>query len=171
MKEPPRKELRLLRITTKNEDQIMDRNNGLEVRISKEETTTIVTMGLRETPPISIRISLQDQTSHMGIIAQTIEDHSINAQISHLIETMETDVEMDLLTTRMGSGETMEIFLVLHRPKGETSQKKAYTTSLELINPIILLSTDLTINPRLALHLMNKNFQKTITRRPLMSSD
>ena len=139
MKETPRKKLGLLKITTKNEEQITDRKNGLEVRISKEQTTTIVTMGLGEAPAIITRISLQDQTSHMGIIAQTMEDHLINAQISHLIETMETDLEMDLSTTRMGIGETMEIFLVLHRPKGEISHKIAYTTSLGVINPTILL--------------------------------
>ena len=170
MKEPPKKELRLLKITTKNEDQIVDRNNRLEVRISKEETTTIVTMGLGGTPPISTRNFLRDQTSHMGKIAQIMEDHLINAQISHLIETMETDLEMDPSTTRMGIGETMENFLVLHRPKGEISHKIAYITNLEVINPTNLLSTDLTIDPRLAFHLMNKSFHKTITRRPLMWS-
>ena len=66
----------------------MDRNNGLEVGMSKEETTTIITMGLKEIPPIFTKISLQDQTSRMGIIARTIEDLLINAQISHLMETM-----------------------------------------------------------------------------------
>ena len=61
----------LLRITTRNEDQIMDRNDGLEVRISKKETTTIITMGLGENPPIITRISLPDQ---MGLFAQTAKD-------------------------------------------------------------------------------------------------
>ena len=149
----------------------MDRNNGLEVRISKKEATTIVTMGLEGTPPRITRTSLQDQTSNMGIIAQTLEDHLINAQISHLKEKMETDLEMDLSTTRMGIGETMGISLVLHRHKAESSHKIASTTSLEVINPTILLSGDLTIDPRLALHLMNKSFHKTITRCPLMWSD
>ena len=149
----------------------MDCNNGLEVRISKEETTTIVTMGLGKIPPIFTRISLQYQTSHMGIIAQTREDPLINAQISHLIETMEIFLEMDLSTTRMGIGKTMEIFLVLHRPKGEISQRITHSTSLQVINPTILLSADLTTDPRLALHLMYKNFHKTTTRRPLMWSD
>ena len=88
MKELPRKKSPLLRITTGTEDQIMDRNNGLEVRIPKEGTTTIITMGLGGIPPKIARISLQDQTSYMGIIAQTMEDPLINAQISHLIETM-----------------------------------------------------------------------------------
>ena len=40
----------------------------------------------------------------MGIIAQTMEDHLINAQIGHLIETMEIDLESDLSTTRMRIG-------------------------------------------------------------------
>ena len=53
-------------------------------------------MGLGEIPPIFTRISLQDQTSNIGLIAQTIEDHMTNAQISHSIEVMETDHEMNL---------------------------------------------------------------------------
>ena len=83
----------------------MDRNNGLEVRISKEETTTIITMSLGEIPPIITRTSLRDQTSHMGIIAQTMGDPLINAEINHLIQTMETDLEMDPSITRMGTGD------------------------------------------------------------------
>ena len=86
----PRKELRLLRITTKNEDQTMDRNNRLEVRISKEEITTIITTDL-EVPPIIISFSLHDQTPHMVLTVQTMEDHLINAQINYSIGTMETD--------------------------------------------------------------------------------
>ena len=92
----------------------MDRNSGLEIRISTEETTTIVTMGLGETLRIITKISLYDQTLHMGIIAQTMEDPLTNAQISHLIETMETDLEMDLSPIRMGTGKTKEFFLVPH---------------------------------------------------------
>ena len=51
MKERPRKELRLLSITTKNQDRTVDRNNGLEARISREETTIVITTGLGEIPP------------------------------------------------------------------------------------------------------------------------
>ena len=51
------------------------------------------------------------------------KDYMINAQISHSIDMMEIDLELDLLTTRLGTGETMEILLVLHRPKGGTSLK------------------------------------------------
>ena len=36
-KGPPRKQLHLLGITTKNEDQTMDRNNGLEARIPEKK--------------------------------------------------------------------------------------------------------------------------------------
>ena len=41
----------------------MEQNDGLEAKISKEETRTILTMDL-EIPPLLIRVSLQDQTSH-----------------------------------------------------------------------------------------------------------
>ena len=78
----------LLRIITIIEDQIMDCNNGLEVGNSNEGTTTIITMGLEEIPPIITRIPLPDQTSRMGIIAQTMEDPLINAQTNHLIKTL-----------------------------------------------------------------------------------
>ena len=93
----------------------MDPNNGLEARISKEETRTILTMDLEDIPPTLIRIPLRDPTSHMGIIVQTMEDPMINSQINHSIETVEIDLEMNLSTTRMRTGETMEIFLALHR--------------------------------------------------------
>ena len=116
------------------------------VRISKEETTTIVTIGLGGTPPIITRISLHDQTFHMGIIAQTMGDRLINAQISHLIEAMETDLAMNLSTIRMETGGTMETSLVLRRLKGETSHKIIPIANQEVINLITLLSADLTIN-------------------------
>ena len=61
----------------------MDHNNGLEVRIFKEGTTTIITPSLGEIPPTIIEISLPDHTLRMGIIALTMEDPLINAQINH----------------------------------------------------------------------------------------
>ena len=64
----------------------MDQNNGLEAKISKEETRTTLTRHLGS--PILIRISLPDQTSHMGTTIRIKEDHIINAQISHSIEAM-----------------------------------------------------------------------------------
>ena len=72
-------------------------------------------MGLEGISPTLIRISLQDQTSHMGTIVQTMEDQTTHAQISHSIEAMKIGLEMDLSIIRMGIGETMETFLVLHR--------------------------------------------------------
>ena len=146
----------------------MDHNNGQEVRISKEETTTIKTMGLGEIPPIITRLSLLDQTSHMGIFAQTMEDPLFNAQISHLIETMEIDLEMDLSTTRTGTGEQMETFLVHHRLKEEISHTITPIASQEVIKLTILRSVNLTIDLRLVLHPMNKNFYRTINIHHLM---
>ena len=92
----------------------MDQNNGLEAKILKEEISTTLTMDLREIPPPLIRISPQDQVSHMGTTIRTREDHMINAQISHSLEAMEIDLEMNLSTIRMETGETMEGFLVPH---------------------------------------------------------
>ena len=125
-------------------------------------------MGLEEIPPTLIRISLQDQTSHMGMIDQTMEDPMINAQINHSIEMMEIDLEMNLLTIRMGTGEIMGIFLVLHRLKGETSHRIIHIANQEVISPTTLLSADLTIDLRLVLRPTNKNFRQTITRQHLM---
>ena len=59
----------------------------------------------------------------MGTTIRAMDDHMINAQISHLIEAMKIDPEMDLSTIRMGIGEKMGTPLVLHRIKGETSHK------------------------------------------------
>ena len=64
-------------------------------------------MDLGETPRIITRIFLHDQTSHMGLTAQTMGDPLSNAKISHLIETMEIDLGMDLSITRMGTGNQM----------------------------------------------------------------
>ena len=94
----------------------------------------------------------------------------INAQTNHSIETMKVGVEMDLSTIRMETGETLEIFLVLHRLKGEITQRQIHTAKQELINLEILLSADLIIDRRVASHVTNKNFHKTLTRRHPMWS-
>ena len=144
-KELPRRKSHLPKITTKNEDQTMDRNNGLGVRITKEEITTIITTDL-EVPPINTRISLQDQTTHMVLTTQTMGDHLINAQINHSIETMEIDPEMDLQTIRMETGGIMETFPVLHQIQEENSHKINPIANQEMINPTTLHSADLTID-------------------------
>ena len=102
----------------------MDQSNGLGAKISKEGIRFTLMMDLQEIFPHLLEKSLQGITSHMRTITRTTEDYKINAQISHSIEIMEIDLEMDFLTTRMGTGEAMEIFLVLHRLKEETSHKK-----------------------------------------------
>ena len=158
----------LLRITTKNEDQIMDQNNGLEAKASKGETRFLRTIDLGEHLSLPTRIYLQDQTLHMGITIRIIEDRMINAEISQSTETMEIDLETDLSTTRMGTGETMEVYFVLRRLKEETSHKTNSTGNQELTNLITLRSADLTIDLRLVLRPTNNNFRKPIVRQHLM---
>ena len=145
----------------------MDRNNGLEVRISTGEVTIIITTDL-EVPPIIIKIFLQDQTPHMRITAQTMEDHLINAQINHSIETMEIDPEKYPSTIRKETGGPMETFLAPHQIQEETSHKIIPTANQEVINLTTLRSADLTLNLRLALRPMNRTFRRTIIRHHLM---
>ena len=105
----------------------MDQNTGLEAMISIGGTRITLTMDSGETPSLLFRISLPDQTSHMGTTVEIMEDHLIEAQISHLIETTEIDLEMDLSTIRMRTGKTMAI---LHRSpltqRGEFPQNNSY---------------------------------------------
>ena len=146
----------------------MDQNIGLEAKISKEETRTLPRIDSGEVPLIPTKIFLQDPTLHIGTTVRMIEDHMTNAQISHLIEAMETDPEMNLPTIRMGTSGTMETFLVLHRPQGETSHKTIPIANKKMINLITLRSADLTIDLRQALPPMNRNFRRTIIRHHLM---
>ena len=146
----------------------MDQNNGLEAKTTKGETRILLTIDLGEHLLLPTRISLQDQTRHMGKTIRIMEDRMINAKISHLTETMETDLGTDLSTTRMGTGETMEIFLVLRCLREETCHKTTSIANQELTNLTTLRSADLTIEPRLVLRPTNKNFRKTITRQHLM---
>ena len=71
-------------------------------------------MDLQENFLHLIEISRQGPASYMKTITRTIEDHMTNAQISHSIESMQTDLEMNLSTIRMETGGTMGTFLVLH---------------------------------------------------------
>ena len=167
-KELLRKKSALIRITTKNDDQILDQINGLEAKTSKKETKITILMDLEEVFPHLIRISLQDETSHMRITTRTMEDQMINSQISHSTEATETDPQMDISIIRMGPGETMETSFVLHRLKGEASRKIVHTASQQVISLTILLTADMTIDLRWVLHLTNKNSRKTATRRHLI---
>ena len=165
----PRKGSRLLRITTKNEDQTTVQNNGREAKISKEETRTLLTIDLGEVPLKPNRNSHQDPTLHIGTTIRILEDHMTKAQISHSKEAMETDLEMNLSTTRMKTRETMETFLVLHRPKGETSDKIFPIANQEVINLTTLLSADLKTDLRRVLRLTNTSSPNAIIRHHLMS--
>ena len=146
----------------------MDQSNGLEAMISREEIRITLTVNLKEFFLHLIEISLQRPTSYMRTIVRTTEYHMINAQTSHPKEILEIDLELSLSTTRMGTGETMETFLVLHRLKEETSHKITQIANQKVINLTTLRSADLTIGLRLVLRPMNKNFRRTIIRHHLL---
>ena len=146
----------------------MDQNNGLEAKISKEKTRSLPMIDLGEVPLIATKISLQDPTLLIGTTVRMIRDHLTNAQISHLMETMETDPDMNLPTTRLGTGGTMEIFLVLHQIQVKTSHKTIPIVNQEMNNLTTLRSADLTIDLQQTLHPMNRNFRRTIIRHHLM---
>ena len=146
----------------------MDQDNGLEAKISQEETGTLPMIDSGEVSLIATKISLQDPTLHIGTTVRIIDDHLINAQISHLIEIMETDPDMNLSTTRMGTGGTIETFLVLHQIQEETSHKTIPIAHQEMNNLTTLRSADLTIDLQQTSNPMNRNFRGTIIRHHLM---
>ena len=78
---------------------------------------------------------------------------------------MEVDLEIDLSTIGMETGEPAETFLVLHRLVEEVSHKTNHTANHEVINLTIFLSADLTLDLRLVLLLTSKKFHQTISRR------
>ena len=82
----------------------------------------------------------------MRTTTRTTKDHMISIQTSHSIETMEIELEMDLSTTRMGIGETVESFLVLHWLKVKTFHKITPIAKQGVINLTTLRSAELTIN-------------------------
>ena len=146
----------------------MDQNSGLEAKIPKEEARSLPTIDSGEVPLIATKISLQDPTLHIGTTVRMIEDHLTNAQISHLIEMMETDPDMNLSTTRMGTGGKMETFLLLDQIQEETSHKTIPIANQETNNLTTLRSADLTIDLQQTLHPMNRNFRRIIIRHHLM---
>ena len=127
-----------------------------------------ILIDLQENFPQLIRISIQGQTSHTGIVMRTMEDHMINAQISHSAEAMEVDLGMDFSAITMGPGETTETSLVLHRFKGELSHKIVHAASQRVISLTILPSADLIPDLQFVLHLGNKSSHKAITTRHLI---
>ena len=167
-KELPRRKSPLPKITTKNKDQTIDQHNGLEAKISKEETRTLPTIHSGEVPLMATKIYLRDPTLHIGTAVRMIKDHLTNAQISHLIETMESYPDMNLSTTRMGTGGTMETFLVLHQIQEETSHKTIPIANQEMNNLTTLRSADRTIDLQQTLHPMNRNYRRVIIRHHLM---
>ena len=84
----------------------------------------------------------------------------INAEIGLSIEAKELDEERDLLTIRLGTGETMLIFLVLYRLKGNASHKLIQTANQEVLNVRFMLPAYRIIDLWLVLHLRTKTSTK-----------
>ena len=145
----------------KIEDLTMDQNIGLEAKISREDTRTILPIDLGEIPALLIRTFPRGQSSHMGVTIRLLEDHMINAQISHSIEAMVIDLEMDLPTIRMEPGKTMGTSLVLHWLKVDFSQNSSNRQPKRVLRRSDNRSTT-------ALHPTNQKFHKTTFRRHLM---
>ena len=57
----------------------MAQSNGLEAKISTEETRITIMTELHEIFPHLIKFSLQGRTSHIRTIVLITEDHMINA--------------------------------------------------------------------------------------------
>ena len=146
----------------------MDQNNVLEAKTSKDETRTLAMKESGEVHLMAPKGSLRDPTLLIGTTIRTTDGHLINVQISHLIETMETDPDMNLSTTRMGIGGTMGTFLVLHQIQEETSHKTIPFAYQEMNSLTALRSADLTIDLQQTLHPMNRNFRRAIIRLHLM---
>ena len=127
----------------------MDQNNGPEAKISQEEIRITLMMDLQDFFLHPIEISFPGPSSYMKTIIRTTEYHMIDGQTSHSIEIMEIDVELNLSTSRMGTGETIEIFLILYRLKEDTSQKIILIAHQEVINLTTLRSADQTIDLQL----------------------
>ena len=81
----------------------MDQNNGLGAKIFKEETRTLAMIDSGEAPLIAAKISLQDPILHIETTVRKTDDHLINVQISHLIETMETDPQHESFNNQNGN--------------------------------------------------------------------
>ena len=146
----------------------MDQNNGPAAKIFNDGTRTLAMIDSGEVHLIATKISLLDPTLHIETTVRMIDDHLINVQTSYLIETMETDLDMNLSTTRMGTGGTMGTFLVLHQNQEETSHKTIPIANQEMNNLTISHSADLTIDLQQTLHPMNRYFRRTIVRHHRM---
>ena len=113
-KERPRKKSRLVRTTTKTRTRSCIRTRWTRGQDFQRRNQNYTNDEFTRNSPPLIRISLRDQASHMGTTFRTMEDHLINAQISHSIEAMEIDLELNLSTIRKGTGETMKKIFVPH---------------------------------------------------------
>ena len=108
----------------------MDRNSGLEAKISREETRTTIMMDLGETPPPLIRVSLYGQVLAMRTTVRTTEDHMINAQTQHFNRNDENRSRNGSFINSNGNWQNNGNF-----PRSPTTQKRDYSQNSSYCQP------------------------------------
>ena len=140
MRELQRKELPLLKIIIKKEDQAMDRDSGITTKIFPTE------------------IILMDRTT------RTVDDYSTDDQINSPIDTMEIDQILGISVFKVELGEIMETFLVRHLDKDGTFLKVILSVDLNLFNLEFRHLEGQMVTQTLVPLLTNKSFRKTTIR-------
>ena len=167
-RELPRKKSPIFRTTTKNEDQIMDQNNGPEANFSKEETRTLLTTDLREVLLLLTRTSLQD------ISFANWNNNPKNGR--------SYDQRRNQYLNRSNKSQSRSVSF--NNPNGNwqnnggfsrfpSTQRRIFRKIIHTVNHEVILLTSLpfagpTIDLWLVLRLTHKNFHKTIIRLHLM---
>ena len=137
MIELQKKELLLLKIITKKEDQAMDPDIG----ITKKTLHT-------------------DPIPNMDRIIRTVDARLTDDQINSPTETMNFDRITDITKTKTELGKTTAIFLVRHSDKDGTFLKVIFCRNPRLFNLEIRHLDDQTVTQTLVPLLTNKNFRK-----------
>ena len=137
MREPQGKELPLLKIIIKKEDQAMGRDSRITIKFFPTEINRIM-----------------DRTT------RTVDDYSTDDQINSPTDAMEIDRIIGISVIKVELGEIMETFLVRHLDKDGTFLRVILSVDLNLFN---LESRNLEgqmVTQTLVLLLTNKNFRK-----------
>ena len=101
-----------------------------------------------------------------GLAAEWYDNNLTNAQINHLIETMDLGSQMGLSTISTEIVETLKISHVLRVFKLEISRRVFKSAQQEVINLTILPSADLLNDRRVVSHLSKKKLPQTKNETP-----
>ena len=109
---------------------------------------------------IATRILPTELIRVMHRIIRTVNDRLTDDQINSPTKTMKIDRIMEFAITKMGHGETMEIFLTRHHDKDEIFHKVSLFADLNLFNIEIRHLEDQTVIQPLVPLLINKSFRQ-----------